>query len=356
MRDGSEVSLSTAPAAIGRFGFCVGLFYISWRERNAASRKPLFGRREELMRHADLAMYRAKALGRDGIVRYHRGLLHAVEERTTFEEELRTAIAEGQFAVDYQPQVDLADGRISGLEALVRWDHPTRGRLAPDEFLGVAVESALIVALDTWVLARACSDVRDWRQAGVAVPRLGVNIAADNLRDPRFVDALREIVARTSLPAGAIELEVAEALPLDDDGPGRSALERLRADGITLAVDDFGSRRADLGSLRAAPVDVVKVDRRYVAEIDRPDPDGPPASLLAEGPLLVDGIVALAGALGLRTVAIGVETQAQRSYLARIGCDAVQGWLYAHPLDADLVVRVLRHSEVAPPPTARRAD
>ena len=296
--------------------------------------------REELMRHADVALYAAKSSGRDRVVRFERSLLTDLERRSGFENELRRAIAasssgDPQLIVEYQPQVDLADGRVSGLEALVRWNHPERGRLGPDEFLTAAVDSGLVVALDTWVLTRACRDLDGWRRAGLAVPRLGVNVSTRDVLDPVFVETLTEIVARTGLPAGSLELEISDGLPLDDDGVADRALATLRLHGVRFAVDDFGSRRSELAQLRAAPVDTVKIDRRFVAEIGTGD-----------GGLLVDGMVALCGALGLRSVACGVESDAQREHLSALGCDAVQGWLFAEPVDAALVGRLLTHAPV----------
>lgn len=307
--------------------------------------------REELMRHADVALYRAKSLGRDRVVRFERSLLTELERRTGLEADLRDAIVaaasgDDQLVLEYQPQVDLADGRISGLEALVRWDHPTRGRLTPGDFLDAAEDSGLVVALDTWVLTRACRDMNGWRAQELAVPRVCVNVSSRDLRDPVFVEVLGEILERTDVPPGALELEVRDGLPLDDDGVADAALVRLRRRGVRFAVDDFGVRRSELGQLRVAPIDTVKIDRRFTAEIvdearSAPSTDGPRG-------LLVDGIVALCTALGLRSVACGVETELQQRHLTAIGCDAVQGWLYADAIDADLVARLLVHAAVRP--------
>jgi diguanylate cyclase (GGDEF)-like protein len=296
---------------------------------------------DELLDCAEVALCRAVALGRGHVVRYEPALLADRERRTVLENELRDALAAAstggrQLVVEYQPQVDLSDGRISGLEALVRWNHPTRGRLVPNDFLVTAEDSGLVVALDTWVLTRVCRDLDRWRRQGLAVPRVGVNVSVRDLRDPAFVDVLDAMLERAELPTGSIELEISDGLPLDEDGTAAAALVRIRGLGVSLAVDDFGTRRSELGQLRAAPIDTVKIDRRFVAEI-----------LHAEGPgLLVDGIVALSGALGMRSVACGVETDEQRAHLAAAGCDAVQGWLFAEPIDGNLIARLLSHAPV----------
>lgn len=301
---------------------------------------------EGLVSCAEIALCRARALGRDHIVRYEPALLADRERRSTLEGELRDAIVAAsigsrELLVEYQPQVDLADGRISGLEALVRWNHPTRGRLVPTEFLGAAEDSGLVVALDTWVLTRVVRDLEMWRAAGLTVPRVGLNVSTRDLRDDAFVDTLADVLGRTGLPAGSLELEVADGLPIDDDGVAEAALVRVRELGVTIAIDDFGTRRSELGRLATAPVDAVKVDRRFVGEILTVDGSG----------LLVDGIVALVAALGLRSIACGVETDDQRAHLAAIGCDAVQGWLFAEPIDASLIERLLSNATVRVPGT-----
>jgi diguanylate cyclase (GGDEF)-like protein len=295
----------------------------------------------DLLAHGEIALCRARALGRGHVVRYEPALLAERERTTTLERELReaivaTSIGGRELVVEYQPQVDLVDGRISGLEALVRWNHPARGRLVPGEFLSTAEDSGLVVALDTWVLIRVCRDLEAWRRGGLAVPTVGVNVSVRDLRDPDFLGTLADVLARTAIPAHALELEIADGLPLDDDGVAANALEQVRALGVRLAVDDFGSRRSELAQLSVAPIDTVKIDRRFVEEI-----------LTSDGPgLLVDGLVALSGALGKRSVACGVENDDQRAHLARLGCDAVQGWLFAEPIDASLTERLLSRAPV----------
>jgi len=292
--------------------------------------------RRSLMRHADLAMYRAKALGRGRVERYTPELAGAAEQAFGFGDDLRRALEQDELRLRYQPQVSLDDGRICGLEVLVRWDHPTLGPLRPDEFLPTAQETGLVVAIDTWVIARACRDARAWRAAGLEVPRLGVNVVARDLADPDFPGAVSAIVDHTGVGHAGLELEVTEDVPLDSAVAVREALAALRARGVRLAIDDFGSRATVLGHLRDVAVDTIKIDGGLLRQLDG-DRDGP------GGPTRVlDGILALARSLGVRVVAEGVETVAQRDHLRALGCDAAQGYLFSVPLDMDATARLLR--------------
>lgn len=281
--------------------------------------------REVLLRHADLAMYRAKAAGRGRVVRFTEELARAAERAVGFVDELRRAIETGGLEVRYQPQVATTDGRVVAVEALVRWTHPTLGLLHPHEFLRTAEETGLVVAVDTWVLSRAARDVRAWRRDGVAVPRLAVNVVAVDLADPAFPGAVAAICDHTGLAPGDLELEVHEDVPVESGGAVRAGLAALRRRGTRLALDDFGTRPTVIAHLSEVSVDTIKIDGSLLGgggDDERASP-------------LLDGIVALGRTLGARLVAEGVESPAQRDRLARSGCDAYQGHLVAPPLTSD---------------------
>lgn len=281
--------------------------------------------RDELLRHADLAMYRAKANGRGRVVRFTDDLARAAERAVGFVDELRRAIETGGLELRYQPQVAVADGEVVAVEALVRWTHPTLGLLHPHEFLRTAEETGLVVAVDTWVLARAARDVRSWRREGVVVPRLAVNVVAVDLADPAFPGAVAAICEHTGLAPGDLELEIHEDVPAAAGGAVRAGLAELRRRGTRLAIDDFGTRPTVIAHLSEVSIDTIKLDGSLLGG---PEPDERPSPVL-------DGLVALGRTLGARLVAEGVESPAQRDRLVRSGCDALQGHLVAPPLTAD---------------------
>ena len=280
--------------------------------------------RSALLRHADLAMYRAKASGQGRVVRFTPELARAAERAVGFVDELRRAIEVGALELRYQPQVAVPDGSLVAVEALVRWRHPTLGLLHPHDFLRTAEETGLVVALDTWVLTRACRDVREWRRAGLVIPRLAVNVVAVDLADPAFPGVVAAICEHTGLSPHDLELEIHEDVPVEAGGAVRSGLAALRDRGVHLALDDFGTRPTVIAHLTEVSIDTIKVDGSLL---------GGPDPTQGASPLL-DGIVALGRTLGSRVVAEGVEGPAQRERLVRSGCDAMQGHLIASPMPA----------------------
>jgi diguanylate cyclase (GGDEF)-like protein len=289
---------------------------------------------ESLLRDADAAMYDAKRMGPGSVCLFTTELRTQALNRLHLEADLREALKLGQIEVHYQPIVDLATGRILELEALARWNHPERGPVSPAAFISVAEESGHIRALGEFVLHRACADMRRWRDLGIAGPdqRVAVNLSPRQL-DAGLPTLVADALARHGLPPSALTLEVTESAFVDDPDAVTS-LDRLRHLGVCVALDDFGTGYSSLSALRDLPVDILKVDRSFVSRL------GEDPQLEA----LVQGIVGLAGALHLKVVGEGVETQAQSDQLASFGCDMAQGWLHGKPSSAAMTEAVLSAS------------
>ncbi len=280
---------------------------------------------DELLRNADVAMYRAKALGKGCVVAFDRAHAEEARRRATLELELGAALERGEFRLFYQPQVRCADGRVSALEALIRWQHPTRGLLAPGAFVPIAEQAGLIGAIGAWVIEEAVRQWSAWRAEGTAVPRVAVNVAASQFRAPRFTDAVLECLARHGASPAALELEVTESLFMQDVEQVAARLGELRAAGVRIAVDDFGTGYSSLCYLRDLPLDVLKIDRSFVVRLE--EGACPESSL-------VGTIHSLAADLGLESVAEGVENAAQLAAVTALGCDVVQGYHFSRPVPA----------------------
>lgn len=277
---------------------------------------------ESLLRSADQAMYDAKAGGRDGVRRAATRTPRS--GRLTLEAELRHAIQHRELWVAYQPQIDLASGRIVGTEALVRWAHPTRGQMRPDAFLPLAEELGLLGAIDAWVMAEACRQTAAWRAGGLADLRISVNLSAGPLRSETLHDDVLSTLRRTGIPTTALEIEVTEQVAGTEGEVGLEALARLRRRGVRVAIDDFGTGYSSLSRLRTLPVDVVKIDRSFIGEILDPSSAVP----------LVTNTISMAHGLGLEVVAEGIETSHQLAFLTAAGCQTGQGYLFGRPVAA----------------------
>ena len=282
---------------------------------------------EEVLRHADVAMYRAKQRGGGRAVIFDAELGALALERLELETDLRRAVASQSLHVTYQPLVDLVDGAVRKAEALLRWDHPERGEVTPDEFIPVAEATGLIVPLGRWVLREACAAAARWREevgGGVWSPQIAVNLSARQLADPGLVADVAAAIADAGIPAASLCLEITESVLMEDASTALVTLQSLDALGIDLYIDDFGTGYSSLAYLRRFPVDGVKVDRSFVDGLGRE----------AEDSAIVAAIVSLAHTLGLVVVAEGVETALQLSELDALGCDLAQGFLLAVPADA----------------------
>ncbi len=276
---------------------------------------------DDLLKCADQAMYQAKAAGRNTLRFFDASVQQVLDQRSTLEADLRQAVAENQFELYFQSEVD-RDGRLSGVEVLIRWQHPRRGLLLPDEFIGVAEETGLIHPLGSWVLGEACAYLASWADdPALAALRLSVNVSPCQFRDARFVDNVLQLIARSGAPADRLALELTEGVMLDDVADTIARMTALRASGVGFSLDDFGTGYASMTYLKRLPIDRLKIDRSFVRDVLTDLHDAAIAST----------IVTLGRNLGLSVVAEGVETAAQRDLLAGFGCHAFQGDLYGRP-------------------------
>jgi diguanylate cyclase (GGDEF)-like protein/PAS domain S-box-containing protein len=287
---------------------------------------------ETLVRDADAAMYRAKERGRDRVVVFDDGMRGLAADRLSLEADLRRAIEGGDLSLAYQPTLDIRNGRITGMEALLRWEHPVRGVVPPSAFIPVAEETGLIVALGTWVLDQACRQVAAWRPlVGDAGLVMAVNLSARQLAHPGLVADVAEVLSRWGCRPGEICLEITESALMEDAEAARAQLTALKDLGLLLAVDDFGTGYSSLSYLKRFPVDLLKVDRSFVSGLGTD----------AEDSAIVTAVIGLAHALGLSALAEGVEDGTQLRELQRLGCDMAQGYLLARPQPAEEMVALL---------------
>jgi diguanylate cyclase (GGDEF)-like protein/PAS domain S-box-containing protein len=283
---------------------------------------------EALLRRADVAMYLAKTRGKNRVQVYEAGMDETFRERLELKGDLTDAVAQQQFLVMYQPIVSLANGELEGFEALVRWQHPDRGLVPPNVFIPIAEETGDIVALGQWVLGTACDQLAAWqRQYGVH-PRMSVNLSIRQLEHPALLAQVRAALAHAGIAAADLTLEITESVLAADVDLVRGQLDALRELGVKVAIDDFGTGYSSFGYLNQFPVDVLKIDRSFVMDLDAVD---------SEQAGIVTAIVSLARSRGLRTVAEGIEEQVQADVLRALGCDTGQGYMYSRPMPpADL--------------------
>ncbi len=286
---------------------------------------------QSLGRYAELAMYHAKSLGRDTYAMYNAQLEVTVDSKTTLERYLRRAIIEDQFVMHYQPLAVLRDGRVCCLEALIRWNDPARGLIPPAEFIPPAEESGLIVAIGNVVLERACAQMAAWQERAGPGLRLAINLSIRQFYQRDLCEQLEAILARTGLPASALELELTESTAMSDPVRAVETMRAIRKLGIRLVVDDFGTGYSSLSYLKRLPIDAVKIDKTFIDDIlhDRDDAT------------IVTSIIAMAHNLGLEVTAEGVENAEQLTFLSEHGCDMVQGYHLSRPLPAAEIERFL---------------
>jgi diguanylate cyclase (GGDEF)-like protein/PAS domain S-box-containing protein len=299
---------------------------------------------DELLRNADLAMYRAKAAGRNGWRFSVADLNRHARRAAEIEADLRGGVARGEFVLHYQPQLALADRRIVGAEALLRWRRPGHGLLRPAEFLGLAEEAGLIVSINEWVLREACRQAAVWQRAGLAPLRIAVNLSPVQFRRQDVVALVAEVLRESGLDPGRLDLEITEGILMGDVAAVGQQLRALRALGVGLSLDDFGTGYSSLSYIRSFPLDRLKIDRSFTRGIDEP------------GDLaIVRTIIELGRALGLVIVAEGVETAEQLEVLRAEGCDEVQGNYFAAPLPPEAFAgRLPPAASVATEPSRRR--
>lgn len=282
---------------------------------------------QTLIRSADTAMYAAKAAGRNGYQFFADRMGAEVNQRLRLESELWQALAGNQLVLHYQPQFDLLTGKMVGVEALIRWQHPLRGLIGPTEFVSVAEECGLILPLGQWVLRNACRQAKAWLDEGRDIGEIAVNISPQQFRQPDFAQTVRAALDESGLPAQRLELEITESTVMHGVEEAVAMFYELKAMGVRLAIDDFGTGYSSLSYLRQFPLNRLKIDRAFVADIEK-DPDAA---------ALVSSIVALGRSLGLELVAEGIENEAQADYLRILECDRGQGFLFRRPVSAEQI-------------------
>jgi predicted signal transduction protein with EAL and GGDEF domain len=286
----------------------------------------------EILRDADTAMYVAKQGGKGRYRVFEPAMHEAVVARSELTRDLRLAVSEGQLALLYQPQVDVASGHMIGVEALVRWRHPRRGLLAPDEFIPTAEATGLITPIDDWVLHEACRQLRAWDDAGVRPLHMAVNVSARRLGADGLPEAVRAAIRDAGIAPVRLEIELTETVAVEHDGHAAAAIAAVRELGVRAAIDDFGKGHSALSRLQSFPVDRIKIDRTFIAPLG----DGNERGSIA------DAMIALGLSLGLGVVAEGVETEAQLEALRSLGCASAQGYLFSKPVPAEAIAQLAR--------------
>ncbi len=276
----------------------------------------------ELLANADMAMYRAKELGRNNLQVFTEEMAAKAHEKLLKQAELRQAIARDEFLLHFQPQLNLETGRVFAAEALLRWRHPERGMISPGDFIPLAEETGLIVPIGDWVLRAACRQCKAWHEAGLPLLIVSVNVSARQFRERNWATRVEAVLAETGLAPRFLELELTESLIMQDVPGALATMHELEAIGVHLAIDDFGTGYSSLSALKRFPVRRLKIDRSFVEDI--------PAD--ADDMAITAAIISLAQNLGLRVIAEGVETQAQVDFLRRSGCDEIQGYFFSRPL------------------------
>ncbi|MBZ0070720.1 MAG: EAL domain-containing protein [Gammaproteobacteria bacterium] len=278
-----------------------------------------------LLRNADTAMYRAKADGRSGFCFYTADMNAHAMERLDLESKLRRALERDEFVLHYQPQLDLRSGRVTGVEALLRWDHPERGMVPPADFIPTLEDTGMIVQVGRWVLGEACRQAQAWREAGLPDLAIAVNISTHQFRRDDLPAAVAEALATHGMPPGGLELEITESALMDDVGRAEQSIQRIKQQDVRMAIDDFGTGYSSLAYLKRFAIDSLKIDRAFIRDICSDTDDA----------AIVSAIIAMAQQLHLKAIAEGVETAEQLEFLRDRGCAEMQGFLLSPPMPGD---------------------
>ncbi|MGD0420769.1 MAG: EAL domain-containing protein [Xanthobacteraceae bacterium] len=289
---------------------------------------------DTLIKNADTAMYQAKENGRRSFQFFKPAMNVRAVERQSIEESLRRALERQELALHYQPQVNLMTGAITGIEALIRWTHPTRGPVPPTQFIPVAEDCGLILPIGAWVLREACTQARDWMDAGLPVTSMAVNVSAMEFRDKNFLENLFAILGETGLDPRSLELELTESVLMKHAEFTASILQILRKRGVQVAVDDFGTGYSSLSYLQKFPVDALKIDQSFVRQI----------STAGDDTTIVKAVIGMARSLKLRVIAEGVETVEEVAFLRAYRCEEAQGYFFSPPVPAPQFAILLRDS------------
>jgi diguanylate cyclase (GGDEF)-like protein/PAS domain S-box-containing protein len=277
---------------------------------------------EALIKNADTAMYQAKENGRQSYQFFKPAMNVRAVERQSIEESLRRALQRQEFALHYQPKINLITGEITGAEALIRWTHPTRGPLSPDQFIPIAEDCGLILPIGRWVLREACRQAKAWADSGLFLTTMAVNISAIEFRDKNFLEGVFTVLKETGLEPGSLELELTESVLMKRAESTESTLKALRARGVQLAVDDFGTGYSSLSYLRKFSIDVLKIDQSFVRQI----------TATPDETTIVAAMISMGRSLKLRVVAEGVETKEELTFLQAHLCDEAQGYYFSRPM------------------------
>lgn len=280
---------------------------------------------QELLMNADAAMYHAKGLGKNGYSFFDVSMNTNARKQLQLLQDLRTALVEEQFRLHYQPKFDANTGKPVGAEALLRWEHPQLGMMQPDTFIELAEKTGLIIPIGEWVLNEACRQMQVWYAKGYTDWRIAVNLSALQFCHAGLVASVANALERHALPANSLTLEITETTAMSDADASMTVLQKLSKMGVDLSIDDFGTGYSSLMYLKRLPANELKIDRGFVRDLEHDTDDA----------AIVSAIVALGQALGLRIVAEGVETDLQQSFLTRLGCDSLQGYLLGHPMPAE---------------------
>jgi diguanylate cyclase (GGDEF)-like protein/PAS domain S-box-containing protein len=296
------------------------------------------GDAETLIRHADMAMYQAKQNGNGSFRFFTPEMNKRAIERQAIEEGLRRALERNELMLHYQPKYCLRTGEISGAEALLRWMHPTRGVVPPDQFIPVAEECGLIVPIGAWVMREACRQAREWVDRGLRPVTMAVNVSAREFSEDDFVDGLFDVLGETRLDPARLEIELTESVLMKRADRAAAILKSVRDGGVKVAIDDFGTGYSSLSYLQKFPVDALKIDQSFVRQI----------STVGDDTAIVTAVIGMARSLELRVVAEGVETLAELAFLRRYKCDEAQGFYLSRPVGADQFARMLASSSSTP--------
>jgi diguanylate cyclase (GGDEF)-like protein len=292
----------------------------------------------DLLRDADIAMYRAKFKGRARYEIFDQAMYHETLKQIELENSLRLAIKHNEFVLHYQPIISLGNNDLVGFEALIRWQHPTRGFVAPNEFIPIAEETGLIVDIGEWLLKEACQQLQKWQKQFDFIPqvaslKMSINLASQQLKEPEFIPRLDQILEETGLNGSSLRLEITESVLIEPGGSVQSTLTQIRERNIKLSIDDFGTGYSSLSYLRRFPIDNLKIDRSFIEQMNCD----------SENFEIVRVIITLAKTLGMDAISEGVETLQQLQQLRALGCEFGQGYLFAKPLSPSAVEAVLLH-------------
>jgi len=288
-----------------------------------------------LMKHADIAMYQAKAQGRNTYCIYQDTMDQRSDERLKLENDLRRALGKNEFEIFYQPKINLQDGRINGVEALLRWHHAKLGMLSPLEFIPILEETGLLLPVGTWVIDTACKQMRDWLDQGLAPHSIAVNVANIQFRQSNFVELIAESINRYELSPGMLELEITENSLIDQNTS--MMLRKLHDHGVNIAIDDFGTGYSSLSYLKSHPISSLKIDYTFIRDIITDSDDA----------AITRAVIAMAHSLRLNVIAEGVETKEQLDFLVNCGCNEVQGFYFSQPVPADSLRNLMQRFQIS---------